>query len=80
MRSKCWLSVYWVTPERQPHRHGIHHKGRLNAADLERPWIKNTRHRHPPFLNAEEHLEVLHKFTKVDPQDPAARIVCGIQK
>jgi hypothetical protein len=26
--------------------------------------------RRPPFLNAEEHLEVLHKFTKVDPQDP----------
>jgi hypothetical protein len=52
----------------------------LAAADLERPWIKNTRHCRPPFPNAEEHLEVLHKFTKVDPQDPAARIACGIQK
>ncbi|KIJ89851.1 hypothetical protein K443DRAFT_15748 [Laccaria amethystina LaAM-08-1] len=31
--------------------------------------------RRPPFLNAEEYLEVLHKFTKVDPRDPGKNSV-----
>ncbi|KIJ89484.1 hypothetical protein K443DRAFT_687269 [Laccaria amethystina LaAM-08-1] len=43
MCSKCWLSVYWVTPERQPYRHGIHHKGRLNDAALEKRWEKTKK-------------------------------------
>jgi hypothetical protein len=43
MRSKCWLSVYWVTPERQPRRHGIHHNGRLDGAALEKRWEKTKK-------------------------------------